>query len=56
MYAVNLAKEIKLIFEAIGEKVSDEEVDEMVKMIDPDGDGQVAYAEFYLMASGQVMM
>jgi len=31
--------EIKFILEAIGEDVTDEEIDEMIRMLDVDGDG-----------------
>jgi len=33
----------------MGELITDEEVDEMVRMIDTDGDGQVSFAEFRLL-------
>ena len=35
------------------EDVTDEEVDEMIRMLDLDGDGQVSFKEFYKMATGQ---
>ncbi|CEM30956.1 unnamed protein product [Vitrella brassicaformis CCMP3155] len=41
------AAEIRHILDLIGEKASDEEIDEMIRMIDIDGDGQVTYDEFY---------
>lgn len=34
---------------SLGEKLSDEEVDAMMKEADADGDGQVDYAEFAKM-------
>ena len=34
----------------MGELITDEEVDEMVRMVDQDGDGQVSYDEFYKLA------
>jgi calmodulin len=33
----------------LGENISDEEVDEMIKEADVNGDGQVDYAEFVKM-------
>ena len=46
------ASEIRFVLDALGENVTDEEIDEMIRMIDQDGDGQVNYKEFYRMASG----
>ena len=46
------AAEIRFVLDALGENVTDEEIDEMVRMIDMDGDGQVNFKEFYKMASG----
>lgn len=46
------ASEIRFVLDALGENVTDEEIDEMIRMIDMDGDGQVNYKEFYKMASG----
>lgn len=45
--------EIRFVLDALGEDVTDEEIDEMVRMLDVDGDGQVNFKEFYKMASGQ---
>merc|ERR1719258_997954 len=39
--------EIKHILAIIGEAASDAEMDEMIRMCDTDGDGQVTYDEFY---------
>jgi len=39
--------------DALGEAVTDEEIDEMIRMVDVDGDGEVNFREFYKMASGQ---
>jgi Ca2+-binding EF-hand superfamily protein len=33
----------------LGEKMTDEEVEQMIKEADTDGDGQVKYDEFVLM-------
>ena len=41
------------MLDALGEDVTDEEIEEMVRMLDIDGDGQVNFKEFYKMASGQ---
>jgi Ca2+-binding EF-hand superfamily protein len=47
------AAEIRFVLDALGEAVTDEEIDEMIRMVDIDGDGEVNYREFYRMASGQ---
>ncbi|CAG9335777.1 unnamed protein product [Blepharisma stoltei] len=47
------ADEIRTIMDTIGEYVTDEEIDEMVRMLDLEGKGQVAFEEFYRMATGQ---
>lgn len=47
------ASEIRFVLDALGENVTDEEIDEMIRMIDADGDGQVNFKEFYKMASGE---
>jgi Ca2+-binding EF-hand superfamily protein len=41
------------VLDALGENVTDEEIDEMIRMIDADGDGQVNFKEFYKMAAGE---
>lgn len=46
------AAEIRHVLINIGEQVTDEEVDEMIRMIDTDGDGQVSFVEFYVMVTG----
>ena len=46
------AAEIRFVLDALGENVTDEEIDEMIRMIDADGDGQVNFSEFYNMAKG----
>ena len=47
------ASEIRFVLDALGEAVTDEEIDEMIHLIDIDGDGQVNFKEFHKMASGQ---
>ncbi len=42
--------EIRHILVCMGELVTDEEINEMVSMVDLDGDGQVSYEEFYRLA------
>lgn len=44
--------EIRFVMDALGEDVTDEEIDEMIRMLDVDGDGQVSFKEFYKMATG----
>ena len=46
------AAEIRFVLDALGEQVTDEEIDEMIRLVDMDGDGQVNFKEFYRMASG----
>lgn len=46
------APEIKDVLEILGEKVTPEEIDEMIRMIDMDGDGKVDFKEFHRMATG----
>merc|ERR1719401_3008006 len=43
------AMEIKHILDVIGEEATDEEIDEMIRMCDADGDGQVTFDEFQKM-------
>eukprot|EP00928_Gymnodinium_smaydae_P053099 TRINITY_DN37176_c0_g1_i1.p1 TRINITY_DN37176_c0_g1~~TRINITY_DN37176_c0_g1_i1.p1 ORF type:complete len:344 (-),score=103.87 TRINITY_DN37176_c0_g1_i1:241-1272(-) len=43
------AMEIRHILEVIGEEATDEEIDEMIRMCDNDGDGQVTFDEFQKM-------
>lgn len=45
------AAEIRHVLINIGEQVTDEEVDEMIRMVDSDGDGQVSWEEFYSMVT-----
>lgn len=46
------AAEVRFVLDALGEQVTDEEIDEMIRMLDVDGDGEVNFREFYNMASG----
>merc|ERR1719440_455393 len=46
------AAEIRHVLINIGEQVTDEEVDEMINMVDKDGDGQVSWEEFYGLVTG----
>ena len=43
------AAELRHVFSSIGQMVTDAEVDEMIKMCDTDGDGQVSFGEFSKM-------
>lgn len=43
------AAELRHVYTSIGEEVQDEEIDEMIKMVDTDGDGQVSIHEFQKM-------
>ena len=45
------AAELRHLMINIGEKLSDDEVDQMIKEADIDGDGQVNYEEFAKMMS-----
>nr|CCA13985.1 calcineurin subunit B putative [Albugo laibachii Nc14] len=45
------AAEIRHVLINIGETPTDEEVDEMIRMVDKDGDGQVSFDEFYSMVT-----
>lgn len=47
------AEEIRRVMDMIGEFVTDEEVDEMIRMLDRGGEGQVAFQEFFKMAKGE---
>ncbi|CAI2367749.1 unnamed protein product [Moneuplotes crassus] len=49
------ASEIKFILDHMDENANDEEIDEMVSMLDPTGDGQVNFKQFYRMATGQLL-
>ena len=41
------AAEIRHVLVCMGELITDEEVDMMIKMVDSDGDGQFSFTEFY---------
>ena len=45
------AAEIAHILQSMGEKATDDEVDEMILMADLDGDGQVSFEEFFKLIS-----
>jgi hypothetical protein len=46
---VAAAAQLRHVMTNLGEKLTDEEVDEMIKEADTDGDGQVDYNEFVKM-------
>ena len=43
------AKELMQVMNSLGEKLSDDEVEAMIREADVDGDGQVNYEEFVKM-------
>ncbi|KAF0414443.1 calmodulin [Gigaspora margarita] len=43
------AAELRQVMNSIGEKLTDEEIDEMIHEADVDGDGQINYEEFVKM-------
>lgn len=45
------AKELSALLRLIGEKVTDREIDEMIRLCDSDGDGQVTFDEFHRLMS-----
>jgi len=48
-YGFISAAELRHVMTNLGEKLTDEEVDEMIREADVDGDGQVNYDEFVKM-------
>mmetsp|Transcript_9574 Transcript_9574/g.14262 ORF Transcript_9574/g.14262 Transcript_9574/m.14262 type:complete len:336 (+) Transcript_9574:5-1012(+) len=47
------SEEIRIVMDSIGEYVTDEEIDEMIRMLDSSSSGRVAFKEFYKMAKGE---
>ena len=47
------ASELRHVMVNLGERLTDEEVDEMVREADIDGDGQINYEEFVKMMMSQ---
>lgn len=47
------AAELRHVMTNLGEKLTDEEVDEMIREADIDGDGQVNYEEFVKMMTSK---
>ena len=47
------AAELRHVMTNLGEKLNEEEVDEMIREADQDGDGQVNYEEFVKMMMGK---
>ena len=47
------AAELRHVMTNLGEKLTDEEVDEMIREADIDGDGQVNYEEFVTMMTSK---
>ena len=46
MYCACMLSQLRHVMTNLGEKLTDEEVDEMIREADVDGDGQVNYEEF----------
>lgn len=49
MYVYEKILQLRHVMTNLGEKLTDEEVDEMIREADVDGDGQVNYEEFVRM-------
>ena len=46
------ASDLQFFLEYIGEKVDDDEIEEMINMCDIDGNNEVSFEEFRKLASG----
>jgi len=44
--------ELKTVMQNLGEKLTDDEINEMIGEADKDGDGEVSYEEFVVMMGG----
>lgn len=53
MYGGTRAVQLRHVMTNLGEKLTDEEVDEMIREADIDGDGQVNYDEFVKMMTSK---
>ena len=42
-------EELKAVMKSLGNKLTDKELDDMLKKYDTDGDGQISYEEFVVM-------
>ena len=42
-------EELKAVMKSLGNKLTDKELDDMLKKYDADGDGQISYEEFVVM-------
>ena len=47
------ADELRLVMTYDGEKITDKEVDELIKEADSDGDGEINLEEFVMMVKGR---
>jgi len=48
------AQELRFIFNSLQEDVQDDEIDEMIRLADTEGDGQVNWISFYEFIKGAV--
>jgi len=46
------AEDLSFFLDYIGEKASEDEIEEMIRMCDLSGNGEVVYEQFYKIASG----